>query len=191
MRIFVDKIRILNRISIELHSLWSNVLCFSILFGLDNGLEQNRYQFTIQITNGPVLLFSSASLGQNRLTASVVTIPACLTLLEWMTYISVIKLGHHWLRLVFVVCWVLNYYLNQCWLIVNWTLRNKLQCFNQNKVIFIQRNALQSVVCKMVAILFRPQCVNDTYPLISATDLSSKPDILLLIVSWVLMDHNG
>ena len=129
----------------EFHSFGSNLLWFSILFGLDNGSEQKRYQVTIQITNGPVLLFSWASLGQKQLTASAVTILAGLIHLERMTHISVSKLGHHWFRLWLVVFSVLNYYLNQCWLIVNWTLRNKLQCLNQNKVIFIQQNAFQSV----------------------------------------------
>ena len=49
---------------------------------------------------------------------------------------------------------------NQCWNIVNWTLRNKLQWnFNRNSIIFIQENALQNVVCEMASILSRPQCV--------------------------------
>ena len=49
---------------------------------------------------------------------------------------------------------------NQCWNIVNLNLRNKLQWnFNRNHSIFIQENAFESVVCKMAAILSRPQCV--------------------------------
>ena len=40
--------------------------------------------------------------------------------------------------------------LNQCWNIVNWTLRNKsLWNFNQNSYIFIQENAFENVVCNM------------------------------------------
>ena len=40
--------------------------------------------------------------------------------------------------------------------------RNTLQLdFNQNSNIFIQENAFESVVCKMAAILSRPQCVNN------------------------------
>ena len=51
-------------------------------------------------------------------------------------------------------------YLNQCWNILNWTLRNKLQWnFKQNLYIFIQENAFDCVVCEMAAILSRPQCV--------------------------------
>ena len=52
------------------------------------------------------------------------------------------------------------HYLNQCWHIVNWTLRNKLQWnFNRNSNILIQENAVESVVCQTAAILSRPQWV--------------------------------
>ena len=54
-----------------------------------------------------------------------------------------------------------SHYLKQCWNIVNWTLRNKLQWnFNRNADIFFHETALESVVCEMAAILSRPQCVN-------------------------------
>ena len=57
-----------------------------------------------------------------------------------------------------------SHYLKQCWNIVNWTLRKKLQLnFNRNSDILFQENALQSVVCKMAAILSRPQCVKKTF----------------------------
>ena len=50
---------------------------------------------------------------------------------------------------------------NQCWLIVNWTPGNKFQWkFYQNTMVFFQQNAFENVVCIMMAILFRPQCVN-------------------------------
>ena len=52
-------------------------------------------------------------------------------------------------------------YLYQCWNIVNWTLRNKLQCNdNQNSWIFIQENAFENVVWKMAAIFPWPQCID-------------------------------
>ena len=52
-----------------------------------------------------------------------------------------------------------SHYLNQCWDIVNWTHRNKLQWnFNQNSWIFFPENALEYSVWKMAAILSRPQC---------------------------------
>ena len=56
----------------------------------------------------------------------------------------------------------LRHYLNQCWNIVHWTLRNKLQWnFNRNSNRFIQENAFESVVCEMRAILSWPQYVNE------------------------------
>ena len=56
--------------------------------------------------------------------------------------------------------------MNQCWNVVNWSIRNKLHWnFNRNSNILIQENALQNVVCQMASILSRPQCVN-TSPLV-------------------------
>ena len=58
-----------------------------------------------------------------------------------------------------------SHYLNQCWNIVNWTLRNKRHWnLNQNLYIFIQENGFENVVWKMAAILSRPQCVNTLWP---------------------------
>ena len=57
-----------------------------------------------------------------------------------------------------------SHYLNQCWNIVDGTLRNKLQwnC-NWNSNSSIPENAFESVVCKMVAILSLPQCVKQEH----------------------------
>ena len=68
-----------------------------------------------------------------------------------------------------IVAWTApSHYLNQCWNIVNWTLRNKLQWnFNRNSNIFIQQNALQNGVCEMASILSRPQCVNQCHAYLS------------------------
>ena len=56
-----------------------------------------------------------------------------------------------------------SHYLNQCWNIANWTIRNTLQWnFSRNSSIFIQENAFEIVVCEMVVILSRPQCVKGT-----------------------------
>ena len=54
-----------------------------------------------------------------------------------------------------------SHYLNQCWNIVNWNLRNKLQWnFNRNSYIFIQEYPFVNGVWKMASILSRPKCVN-------------------------------
>ena len=54
-----------------------------------------------------------------------------------------------------------SHYLNQCWNIVNCTHGNKLQWnFNRNSNIFIEENTFENVVCEMLFISSRPQCVN-------------------------------
>ena len=51
-------------------------------------------------------------------------------------------------------------YLNQCWLIVNWTLRNRLQLdSNQNDKFFIHDNSFGNDICEMAAILSRGRWV--------------------------------
>ena len=55
---------------------------------------------------------------------------------------------------------VRSHYLNQCYNIVNSTIRNKLQWNNnRNSNSFIQENAFQNVLCEMAAILSRLQYV--------------------------------
>ena len=44
--------------------------------------------------------------------------------------------------------------LNQCWLTVKWTLRNKLrQNLNRNNKLFSHENVFKNVVCEMAAVL--------------------------------------
>ena len=51
-------------------------------------------------------------------------------------------------------------HLNQCWLIVNCSLRNNVQWhINRNALVFFQENAFENIVWKMAAILYQPQCV--------------------------------
>ena len=73
------------------------------------------------------------------------------------------RTNHHWFRYWLVAWTAPSHYLKQWWIIVNWTLRNKLQWnFNRNSNIFIQENALEHVVCEMDDISSRPQCVKQT-----------------------------
>ena len=61
-----------------------------------------------------------------------------------------------------------SHYLNQCWDIVNWTLRKNFQWnFNRHSCIFIQEIALKNVVCELASILLRPQCVNQPWNRVS------------------------
>ena len=68
---------------------------------------------------------------------------------------------HHCFRQWLVAWPAPSHYQNQCWNIVNWTLGNKLQWnFNRNSSIFIEENTFENVVCEMLYISSRPQCVN-------------------------------
>ena len=83
-------------------------------------------------------------------------------------------------------CSAPSHYRNQCWNIVNWTLRNKLQWnFNRNSDIFFQDNSLESVVCEMAAILSRPQCVK-SFPLCPTSVHSGHT---LQMCPWELYDY--
>ena len=69
-------------------------------------------------------------------------------------HLCISELGQHWFRYWLVTYLVLTYYLNQCCVIVNWTLRNELQWnFNQNTKLFIHENASENVVSKTPTIL--------------------------------------
>ena len=83
-----------------------------------------------------------------------------LTHLPQVPHICDSELGQHWFRQWLVACSAPSHYLNQCWLIVNWTLRNKLQWnLNQNTKLFIYENAFENAVCEMAAILSRGRWV--------------------------------
>ena len=69
--------------------------------------------------------------------------------------------GQHWFGQCLVAYSVPNHYLNQRWVIVIWTPRNKLQWnFNHNKKNFIHENASENIFCEIVAILSRGRWVN-------------------------------
>ena len=58
-----------------------------------------------------------------------------LTHLPLVPYICVSELGQHWFRSCLVACSAPSHYPIQCWVIVNSTLRSKLQWkFNENKI---------------------------------------------------------
>ena len=52
------------------------------------------------------------------------------------------------------------HYLNQCWNIADFILKSKCQLnVNYNREIVIQENEFKDVLCKMVTILCRSQCI--------------------------------
>ena len=97
----------------------------------------------------PELCHHMVSLGHNELTHLLVP------------HICVGGYGQHWFRQWLVAYSVPSHYLNQCWVIINWTLRNKLQLnFDQNKKLFIHENASENIICEMAAMLSRRRRVN-------------------------------
>ena len=79
-----------------------------------------------------------------------------LTPLPPVLHICVSESGQHWFRKWLVAYSTPSHYPNQCWVIVNWTLKNKLQWnFNQTTKLFIQENASENIICEMAAILSR------------------------------------
>ena len=79
-------------------------------------------------------------------------------LVKTMAWCQII--GQHWLRQWLVTYFAPSHYLNQCWVIAIWALRNKLQWnFNQNKKLFIHENTSENIVCEPVAILSRGRWV--------------------------------
>ena len=89
-----------------------------------------------------------------------------VSLTHWgpMTHICISKLVPHWLRL-WLVAWLMpSHYLNQCWLIVDWTLGNKFQWnVNQNTIILKIENVFEKVICKMATILSLPQSSKELF----------------------------
>ena len=71
-------------------------------------------------------------------------------------HICVNESVQHWFRAT-------SHYLNQCWTVVNCTLRNKLQHIsNRNTNLFIHENISENIVCEMTSILSRERWVDDS-----------------------------
>ena len=80
--------------------------------------------------------------------------------LPLLPHMCINELGQHWFREWHAASSVPSHYLSQCWLIVNWTLTNKLQWnSNESKKLFIHQNAFENVICEMSAILSRKRWV--------------------------------
>ena len=108
------------------------------------------------------LLISSQNWSIQHLCCRTCAIRNPLTPRPLVPHICVSQSGQHWFRWWLVAWTAPSHYLNQCWNIVNCTLRNKLQWnLNLNSNIFIQEIAFESVVWEMAAILSRPQCVKN------------------------------
>ena len=71
-----------------------------------------------------------------------------------MAHICFSESGEHWLRKWLVAHSAPSHYLNQCCVIINWALWNKLQWnFNQKGKLFRHENTYDNIVCEMSTIL--------------------------------------
>ena len=100
----------------------------------------------VKLLNKTIDMISNALANHNRY--------ASLTPLPLVSHICVSESGQLWFT-----WWLDAYsgprqYLNQCWVFVNWTIRNKLQWnFNQNRKLFIPENESKNIVCEMATSL--------------------------------------
>ena len=89
------------------------------------------------------------------LTCTCVTRPGWVNSPSLVPHICVGEVNQHWFRNWLVVYPAPSHHLNQCQLIVNWTLRNKLQWnSNQNTKLPIHENAFANVVLEMAVIFY-------------------------------------
>ena len=69
-----------------------------------------------------------------------------------------------------------SHYLNQCWNIVNFNIRNTFQWnLKRNSCIFIQEKAFENVVFEMVVTLSRPECVKVHLHIANSNDVLAVP----------------
>ena len=160
-----------------------NVTAISMPFGsyLGTGCLTHRiklfYSSHQQHLSSRILTFANKYLRQSGAIEFGISCNTSFCRLSWMTnpmvtifwrlnhpplvpHICLNESGQHWFRYWLVAYSSPNYYLNHWWVVVNWTLRNKLQWnFNHNTDLFIHENASENIVCEMTTILSRGRWV--------------------------------
>ena len=153
------------------------------IIGSDNGLSPGQCKAIIWTSAGIFLIwtlgtnFNEISIKFHTFSfkkmhwkmSAILSRPRCfmitsahLTHLPRVPHICVSELCQHWFRWWLVAWSVPSHYLNQCWLIVSWTLTNKFQLdLNWNVKLFLHENALENIICEMAAILSRWRSDND------------------------------
>ena len=151
------------------------------IIGSDNGLLPTQRQAIIW-TNAGILLIGTLGTNVSEILIAIHTflfkkMRFKISSAKWQPFCLGLNVFTHWGRVTHTCVSKLtiigsnnglsvpSHYLNQCWNIVNSTLRNKLQ-WNLKGVIyiFIQENPFENVVWKMAAILFWPQCKHQSVP---------------------------
>ena len=162
--------------------------CSRILYVLyEKGQQPSQFQGAGLIRNAGMLsivevIFNTVIFFQNtHIDPPWLT---CEVRVNWLrpsdAYICLSEQDHHWFRWWLVAWPAPSHYLNQCWVIVNWTLRNKLRWnLNQNLCIFIQENALENVLWKIAVILSQPQCVKGCLCELRVRGPSQYKDVVL------------
>ena len=104
-----------------------------------------------------------------------------------MLNVPITFLSASWLIQIMACCLFGNKPLPEPMITVYWTFSNKPQWnFNQNTMIFIWKNTFKDSICKLVAILFQPLCVNSLAPndtIWQSWTLST----LFQVIAWCLM----
>ena len=78
-----------------------------------------------------------------------------LTYLPLAPHICVSERGHHWFGQWLVTCTASSHYLNHCWNIINWPIRNKLQW----NLIGFHTFPFKKMHLKMASAKWRPFCL--------------------------------
>ena len=109
----------------------------------------NPHWWLVNVGSGNGLVLSgSKPLPEPMLTTFHVAIwrhqaSLCFNSSPLVPHICVNKRDQHWLKSWLVACSTPSHYLNQWWLVVNWTPGNKLQWnLNRKCIIFIQRKCI-------------------------------------------------
>ena len=84
-----------------------------------------------------------------------------------------------------------SHYLTQCWIIINWILKNKFHWhLNQNIALCIHQNASDNIVCEMAATLSRGRWVNVEQTSVTATthipvdSVAPNYNLIRIDVAW-------
>ena len=155
----------------------------AICIGSDNSLALTRRQAIISTYDGLSYRPIYASLSFNKLRGRgligpwpwfKITVFPCIEVsiiiisLSWASWdigsllrvvtmfwnICVSESGQHWFRQWLVAYWTPSHYLNQSWLIVNWTLKDKLS----EILIKIQNFSFLEIYLKILSAKWRPFC---------------------------------
>ena len=105
---------------------------------------------------------------------------------EWYTCVN--EIGHYWFRKWLATCSAPSHYLNQCCIIVNWTLRSKLQ----RNFIQFHYNDFNSRYAFEADILCSPECVNKVIAKEVHNEMFlcyCQADPLIMITLYIFLPH--